>query len=156
MSDSFNIDFSEVHAWAGKVLNSENIVSQELRAGVDRTTLQGEGFTKEATPVRTGHLRRGIAHKAAVYAGGAATGSWGTNVPYAPPVEEGRRGFSAGPGKVLRFQPKGANGFIYRKRVGPAKGHFMFQKAKNRIRPVFRREMDGYIRRIVARLGGGS
>lgn len=151
---SFTYDFSDFEGFAEKLRQSEQVVSQELRAGIDRTTLTGEGFTKENTPVRTGQLRRSIIHKAATYGGGVARGSWGTNTPYAKPVEDGRRGFAASPGKVLAFRPKGSTRVIFRKRVGPAKGHFMFRKAMIRIRPVHRREMDAAIKRIITRLGG--
>ena len=153
---SFTIDFSDFDDFAARMQKAPEIVGQELKTGVDRTTIAGEGFTKENTPVATGNLRRNIIHKAATFSGGMARGSWGTVTPYARRVEEGRRGFSAGPGKVLAFKPKGSDRVIFRKRVGPAAGAFMFKKAMLRIRPVHRREMDGAIKRIIARLGGAT
>lgn len=154
MSDGFDIRFDDARAFAARMAQAPQIVGDELTRSVDRVTLQGERYTKVETPVHTGHLKRSIAMQPATFAGGAATGSWGTNVPYALPVEEGRRGFSAGPGKVLRFIPKGSSTPIYRKRVGPARGHFMFKKALAKVRPLVGREMRDGIRRIVVRLGG--
>ena len=153
---SFSYDFSDFDDFAARMQKAPEIVGQELKTGVDRTTMTGEGFTKENTPVATGHLRRSISFTPATYGGGIARGQWGTVTPYARPVEEGRRGFSAGPGKVLAFKPKGSDRVIFRKRVGPAAGAFMFRKAMLRIRPVHRREMDGAIKRIIARLGGAT
>lgn len=40
--------------------------------------------------------------------------------------ERGRRGFSAQPGKFLRFKPKGSSTFVFAKHVGPvAPGRFL-------------------------------
>lgn len=154
MSDSFDIRFDDAARFAARMAQAPQIVGDELTRSVDRITLQGERFTKVETPVRTGHLRRSIAMSPAVFVGGAATGSWGTATPYARYVEEGRGPVVAGPGKVLRFVPKGSSTPIYRKRVGPARGRFMFRKALQRVRPLVGREMRDGVRRIVARLGG--
>lgn len=157
MSLELDFDTREIQRWGDKLLASEKIVSGELRAGVDRTTAKGDEFTKEGTPLGpTKTLRRSTMVAPATYYGGVAKGSWFNLTPYAPIVESGRGPIVASPGKVLRFKPKGSDTFIYRKRVGPAKGHFMFRKAYQRIKPIYRREMDGAITRIVTRLGGAS
>src|SRR5688500_16842391 len=93
------------------------IIREEFLRSTDRLTLQGEAFAKGVVPVRTGHLRRSIAMKPAVWAGGA-TGSFGTATPYARYVEFGRGPISARPGGYLRFTIGGR--VIYAKRVGPA------------------------------------
>lgn len=154
MPDDMVFRFDDAHAFARKMAVAPEIVGKELTRAVDRITIQGEAYTKIETPVRTGHLRRSIAHKPAVFAGGVARGSWGTSTPYALPVEYGRRGFSARSGGVLRFVPKGSTKPIYRKRVGPAAGHFMFRKAKERIRPIVRREFRSATRNIVIQIVG--
>lgn len=154
MSDGFEFRFDDGHAFARKMAKAPEIVGKEMTRAVDRLTVRGEGFTKVETPVRKGHLRRSIAHKTAVFAGGVARGSWGTATPYAIPVERGRKGFSAGPGKVLRFIPKGSTKPIYRKRVGPATGHWMFRKAERRLRPYVRREFRDATRNIVVQIVG--
>lgn len=154
MSDGFDVRFDDARAFAARMAQAPQIVGDELTRSVDRLTLQGERYTKVETPVRTGHLRRSIAMSPATFAGGAATGSWGTATPYARWIEEGRGPVVASPGKVLRFIPKGSSTPIYRKRVGPARGHFMFKKALAKVRPLVGREMRDGIRRIVVRLGG--
>lgn len=151
---AFEFRFDDAHAFAAKMAAAPQIVGQEMTQGINRLTIKGEAFTKAETPVKTGHLRRSITHKPATFGGGVARGSWGTATPYALPVERGRRGFSAGPGKMLRFEIGGK--VLYRKRVGPAKGHFMFRKAEIRIRPMVKTEFQAVNRRIIARLGGGA
>ena len=150
----FEFRFTDAFTFGKRMAAAPQIVSEELRSATDRLTLQGEALTKAETPVRTGHLRRSIAHKPAVFAGGAVTGSWGTATPYAPYVEEGRGPVVAGPGKVLRFVPKGSDRAIYRKRVGPAAGHWMFRKAERRLRPYVRREFRDATRNIVVQIVG--
>lgn len=152
MSDGFDIRFDDAKEFAARMAQAPQIVGDELTTGVDRLTLQGERFTKVETPVRTGHLRRSIAMTPAVFAGGVATGSWGTATPYARYVEEGRGPVVASPGKMLRFTVGGR--VLFRKRVGPARGRFMFRKALQRVRPLVQREMSAAISRIVSRLGG--
>ena len=150
----FEFRFTDAFTFGKRMAAAPQIVSEELRSATDRLTLQGEALTKAETPVRTGHLRRSIAHKPAVFAGGTVTGSWGTATPYAPYVEEGRGPVVAGPGKVLRFVPKGSDRAIYRKRVGPAAGRHMFRKAVVRIRPMIGREYRAAAQRIIRRMGG--
>src|SRR5690606_8708354 len=98
----FEFRFDDAKAFAARMDAAPQIVGDELTSGIDRLTLQGEAFTKAETPVRTGHLRRSIAHKPATFGGGVATGSWGTATPYARYVEEGR-GPVVARGRALRF-----------------------------------------------------
>lgn len=147
----FEFRFDDAYRLAQRMAAAPQIVGEEMTRGIDRLTLQGEGFTKAETPVKTGHLRRSIAHKPATFAGGVATGSWGTATPYGRYVEEGR-GPVVARGRALRFEIGGR--VLYRKRVGPAQGRWMFRKATARIRPMIPREMNAVLRRIVARMGG--
>lgn len=149
----FEFQFDDAFAFAAKAAGATRIVGDEMTRGIDRLTIQGTAFTQMETPVRTGHLRRSIAHKPASFGGGLARGSYGTATPYGPHVEYGRRGIDAGPGRVLRFVPKGSSTPIYRRRVGPAAGHHMFRKGVQRLRPMVRREFQAVTDRIVARMG---
>jgi hypothetical protein len=47
--------------------------------------------------------------------------------------EFGRRGFSAAPGKVLVFKPKGGSTFVFAKKVGPVKPYGFMKKAKQQL-----------------------
>lgn len=147
----FELRFDDAKAFAARMDAAPQIVGDELTQGIDRLTLQGEAFTKAETPVRTGLLRRSIAHKPATFGGGVATGSWGTATPYARYVEDGR-GPVVARGRALRFVIGGT--VFYRKRVGPAAGKHMFRKATQRIRPMVAREMSAVAARIIARMGG--
>jgi hypothetical protein len=134
---TFTVDASEMDRFGTRLQGAERIVGTALTRGVDRLTIAAEGFAKEGVGVRTGHLRRSIAHQPAVFAGGVATGSVGTNVPYARIHEEGR-GPVVARGKALRFQVGGKT--IYRKRVGPAAGRWYMKKARARVAPMARAE----------------
>jgi hypothetical protein len=147
----FEFRFDDAKAFATRLNAAPQIVGEEMTKGVDRLTIQGEAFTKADTPVKTGNLRRSIAHKPATFGGGVARGSWGTATPYAKWVEEGRGPIVAGPGKVLRFEIGGT--VLYRKRVRGAAGRFMFRNATARIRPMVAREFAAVGKRIVARMG---
>lgn len=147
----FEFRFDDAFEFAARMNAAEQVVGDEMTQGIDRLTLQGEAFTKAETPVKTGHLRRSIAHQPATYGGGVATGSWGTATPYAPYVEDGRGPVVASPGKMLRFEIGGT--VLYRKRVGPAAGKQMFRKATQRIRPMVAREFSAVAARIIARMG---
>ena len=134
---SFTVDASDMDRFGTRLQGAERIVGNALTRGVDRLTIAAEGFAKEGVGVRTGHLRRSIAHRPAVFAGGVATGSVGTNVPYARIHEEGR-GPVVARGKALRFTVGGKT--IYRKRVGPAAGRWYMKKARARVQPMMRAE----------------
>ena len=127
------------------------IIREEMLISTDRLTLQGVAFANPLTPVRTGHLRRNNAAKPAVWAGGAS-GSYGNATPYARPVEEGRRGFSAGPGRMLRFTVGGQ--VLYRKSVGPAAPRPFIRPSAARLRPLVPREYRAAMQRVMARIGG--
>ncbi len=150
-----NFEFPDAFDFARRFGIAPQVVQEEMTTAGNRSSLQGESFTKEATPVVSGHARRSITTIPATFAGGqmrAGWGSYGTN--YIEWLEKGRGAIVAGPGKVLRFKPKGSSTYIYRKRVGPAKGRFMFEKALRRLEPIFYREMDGALVRIINRMGG--
>jgi hypothetical protein len=148
-----DFEFDDAFAFASRMAAAPRIVGDEMTRGIDRLTIQGVAFTQVETPVRTGHGRRSIAHKPATFGGGMARGSYGTSVPYMKWVEEGRGPIDAGPGRVLRFVPKGSSTPIYRRRVGPAKGHHMFRKGVQRLRPLVGREFRTVTQNIIARMG---
>lgn len=155
--DGFEFRFDDAHRFAEKMAQAPEIVGKEMTRTVDRLTIRGEGFAKRIAGSRTGHLRRNITHKPATFAGGVSRGAWGislSSVPYARIHEEGRRGFSAPPGKVLRFVPKGSTKAIYRKRVGPAAGRWYMRKSMEQVRPFVRREFRDATRNIIIQIVG--
>jgi hypothetical protein len=50
--------------------------------------------------------------------------------PAAKYPEFGRRGFSAAPGKVLAFKPKGSSVVVFTKKVGPVKPYRYMRRAR--------------------------
>lgn len=149
---SYAITAPDFDRFGGQLSGAQTVVGNVLTRGVDRLTIATEGFAKEGVGVRTGHLRRSIAHRPAVFAGGVATGSVGTNVPYARIHEEGR-GPVVAHGKALRFQIGGKT--LYRKRVGPAQGRWYMRKARARVAPMIRAEAQRMGAEIMADLGVG-
>lgn len=147
---TFSIDFSDGKRFAAGMAQAEPIMRQELLTATDRITLQGEAFAKGLAPVRTGHLRRSIAAKPAVWAGGAV-GEYGTATPYARYVEEGR-GPVVARGRALRFTIGGQ--VLFRKRVGPAAARPFIGPSVERLRPIVPREYGAALDRVLAKIGG--
>lgn len=154
----FEVTFDDAKAFADRMRGAEGVVKSEMLSATDRLTLAGERFAKQNLTsngsVVTGNLRRGVTATAAFWAGGQVTGKYGTAVPYAKYVEKGRGPIVAGPGRVLRFKPKGSSGYIYRKRVGPAKAKPFIGPSVRQLRPLVQREYNAAVKRIIARAGG--
>lgn len=149
MSD-IKIEAPALAEFARSYGNARTIIEEEMTNGVNRAAMAGEAQAKRVAPVKTGHLRRSITHTKASFAGGTATASYGTNVPYARWVEEGR-GPVVAKGKALRFTIGGK--VLFRKRVGPAKGKFYMRKSREWLEPQLNTEFRAVIVRILRRLG---
>ena len=157
MSD-FDIRFEGLSEFVKRMQGADDVVRDEMVKATNRITLKGEAFAKQRVrnngSVVTGTLVRSIAATPARWAGGEATGMFGTAVPYASIVEDGRGPITARPGKVLRFKPKGSSKFIFRKRVGPARAKPFIEPTRRWIVAVAEREYTVAARRIVQRLEG--
>src|SRR5690348_105077 len=153
MAGGFNVDFSSGRQWAASMKQAPAIVREEFLRSTDRLTLQGEAFAKGLVPVKTGHLRRSIAMKPAVWAGGAV-GTFGTATPYGKYVEFGRGPIVARPGHFLRFTVGGR--VVYRKSVGPAAPRPFIRPAAARLRPLVKLEYQAAMRRVIDRIGAAS
>lgn len=149
MSD-IEFRFDDAHDFAAKLAKAPKLVEREMVNATNRLTLQGEGFAKSVVPVKTGQLRRSIAAEPARFGGGTVTGRYGTATPYAKYVEFGRRGFSARPGRKLRFVIGGR--VIYTTSVGPAAARPFMRPSAARLRPLVNREYRAALQRIVAGL----
>jgi hypothetical protein len=147
---TLDFDASDFARFGSRMNGAERVVGNALTRGVDRITIQGEAFAKEGVGVRTGHLRRSIAHTPATFGGGTARGSYGTSTTYARIHEEGR-GPIVARGKALRFTVGGRT--IYRKRVGPAAGRWYMRKSRARLGPIMAREADRMGAEIIAGMG---
>lgn len=139
--------FDDADDFARKMTAAPKIVERELVSATNRITLQGERWAKELAAVKTGQMRRSIAATPAKFAGGTVTGKYGTATPYAKYVEFGRRGFSAPPGKYLRFEIGGR--VIFTKRVGPAKARPFIRPSLERLRPLVPREYRAALQRAL-------
>jgi hypothetical protein len=90
--------------------------------------------------------------------GGAIRGAWGTNVPYARPMEDGRAAGSAMPPSGALLGWMGRHGidakfeFVVRRAIGRhgiAGKHYM-KRAHDEVRPFLRRELQAAVKRTLA------
>jgi hypothetical protein len=152
MSD-LEFRFDDADHFARKMAAAPKIVEREMVNATNRITKTGERWAKELAVVKTGQMRRTTTAEPAKFAGGVVTGKYGTNAktktgfPYPMAVEFGRRGFSARPGKYLRFEIGGR--VIYTKRVGPAKARPFMRPSLERLRPLVPREYRAALQRAL-------
>jgi hypothetical protein len=64
-------------------------------------------------------------------------------------VEHGRGPVSAGPGRKLRFQIKGAGPYIFRKSVGPAAPRPFMKPSIARVRPIVAKLFGDAMNRVI-------
>ena len=162
MSD-FEVTISGADELIARYRKAPEIVKREMLKGVDRLTFAGQAISQKEAPVDTGTLRRSITQQKATFAGGEARGAWGTNLPYARPMEEGRRAGAPMPpaGVLLGWMRRhGADAkaeFVIRRAIG-RKGitgkHYM-QKGRLQIQPKVKAEFEAVAQRIVDAMGGG-
>jgi HK97 gp10 family phage protein len=87
-------DFSSIYRMADRYEDGEQIVRAEVKTGMTKSVMAIEADAKRGAPVDRGQLRRSLTHEVEV-SGRNITGRAGTNLEYAPYVEDGR-----GPGKM--------------------------------------------------------
>lgn len=93
MSDGLFVDTSELDAWAAKLNGGGAVVLEETGVAMQRAVLGVQYGAQTAAPVWTGNLRRSILGRVV----SPTLGTVGTNVPYARPVNFGRRAGAAMP-----------------------------------------------------------
>jgi hypothetical protein len=162
MSD-FEVRVEGADIWIARFRKAPEIVKTEMVKGIDRLTFAGQAVSQKEAPVDTGTYRRSITQHKATFAGGTATGSWGTNLPYARPIEDGRSAGSAMPpsGVLLGWMRRhGADAkaeFVIRRAIGRKgiKAKHPMQKGRLAIQPKVKPEFIAVRDRIVAQVGGG-
>jgi hypothetical protein len=158
----FRVHLTGQAEFTGRMRQAPAIVGTALRRAVDRCTALGERGSKTMVPVDTGHLRRSITASRATFAGGVARGAWGTNVPYARPVHDGRRAGAPMPpagaltGWLRRHGIPIAAEFVVRRAIGQRgiPPRRFLADVLTRLEPRFRAEFDQARREIVAALAG--
>lgn len=147
------------------------IVGDELARMVDRLTILGSTESKRAVGVKTGHLRRSIAHEPARRDGTSARGLWGTNVPYARYHNDGTDPHDIVPRQAKALAWRGGpifgpvargvgrkGGIIFARIVhhpGTKARKFM-ETGRDLVRGRIRSEASAAAKRIAARLTGGA
>ncbi|HEY7119317.1 MAG TPA: HK97 gp10 family phage protein [Tepidisphaeraceae bacterium] len=155
------VDMRDVHALAARFPQLLPALEQGTERVVRRAVLEGEHRAKSKVAVDTGHYRRSITSD--VQTGPrTVTGRFGSNVPYAPVREFGRRaGARMPPPGVLRgwmrrhgipFELE----FIMRRRIARRgiRGERVLTQTLAELRPVLAREVVGLKGAIIAALRG--
>ncbi|MDQ3095117.1 MAG: HK97 gp10 family phage protein [Actinomycetota bacterium] len=159
MSDGLSIDTRQVQSLSKRYAKAEPIVRGEMVTAMKRSTLAVEGRAKQVVPVDTAHLRRSITSKVTQSAG-AVVGKVGTNVPYARPVEEGRRAGAPMPppsaltGWARRHGMEGAE-FVLARSIGRRgiKARPFLTRALREMTGQIRQEFALVPKRILSKLG---
>jgi hypothetical protein len=157
------VDMAEVQAFAARFPQIQQALAVGTTRAVHRVVLEGERRTKQHVAVDTGHYRRSITSD--VQTGiRTVTGRFGSNVPYAPVREFGRRPGARMPprGSLLAWMrrhgiPRELE-FILRRRIARhgIKGEHVFQDVLRDLRPLLAREVAGIKPALIAALRGGG
>jgi hypothetical protein len=158
MAGDVSADTHEVKAYAAAMHKAPQVLKRETITAVNRVTTEGEAKAKRYVPTDTHNLQRSITMVAAREMGGAIRGAWGTNVPYARPMEDGRAAGSAMPPSGALLGWMGRHGidakfeFVVRRAIGRhgiAGKHYM-KRAHDEVRPFLRRELQAAVKRTLA------
>lgn len=155
------IDSSDISAFARDMQVAPRVVTEENTAAMTRAVLSIERRAKEVVPTDTHTLQRSITHEVTPRLGVEVVGRVGTNVPYARPVEEGRRAGAAPPPTAPIAAWLGRHGgdvraaFVVARAIGrrgiPARPYL--SRALRELEPQIRREFQQVVPRIARRLG---
>jgi hypothetical protein len=160
MAGDVRADTSAVKAYGAAMKRAPQILKRETITAVNRITTEGEARSKRYVPTDTHHLQRSIEVVSAREVGGGVRGAWGTNLPYAKTMEEGRRpGAPMPPSGVLlgwmrrhgideRFE------FVVRRAIGRrgiAGKHYM-KRAHDEVRPFIQRELRAAVKRTLSQI----
>lgn len=151
MSESFRVDIPALPRFVSRMQAAPRIVGEEMGKAGRRVGVLVERRAKGYAPVKTGTLRRSIAHRVTV-SPMVTTATIGTNVPYAKHVEFGRGPIHAKPGGALRFEIGGK--VIFAKSVGPAKARPFLFRAFRELRGQIAAEFRKVTPAVIARLRG--
>lgn len=158
MSENISIDHSQVDSYARAMKAAPVAHKRNIITAINRITKEGEARSKRYVPTDTHHLQRSIESSPAHEFGGAIRGAWGTNLPYARVVEEGRSAGAAMPpsgvllGWMRRHGIPESQEFVVRRAIGrkgiPAKRYM--QRTRAEIKPLARRELQAAIAKTLA------
>lgn len=151
------IDAPGVDALAARFAGAGRVVATEMGAGIRRVATEGQRTAREVTPVHTGALQRGWTVRAS-----ATEGVIANALPYARPVNDGRRAGAAMPpaGALLGWMAsKGTPAkaeYVVRRAIGrrgiPPKR--MREQTIARLRPLAEAEGRAIAARVDAKLRG--
>jgi hypothetical protein len=158
MAGDVSADTHEVKAYAAAMHKAPQVLKRETITAVNRVTTQGEAIAKRSVPTDTHNLQRSITMSPAREFGGAIRGAWGTNVPYARVMEEGRSPGAAMPpsgallGWMARHGIDESLEFVVRRAIGMhgIVGKRYMKKAHDEVKPFLSRELHAAVKRTLA------
>lgn len=117
----------------GKFARATQEVTDATREELRGLGQKAVGLLQDEAPVRTGRLRKGIRYNTSMRPKGLRLNIT-SEAPYTKYVIHGRGPVVAKRAKALRFEPgPPGSGFIYRKRVGPAKANPFQERAFDKL-----------------------
>lgn len=158
MAGDIQMDTHQVDGYARAMKAAPQRLKKELIIAVNRTTTEGEARSKRYVPTDTHHLQRSITMVAARDMAGGIRGAWGTNVPYAKVMEEGRGAGTTMPpagallGWMARHGIDESQEFVVRRAIGRngIVGKRYMAKARAEVDPLADREIRTAVRRTLA------
>lgn len=159
---SFSVEIPELPPFAARLRGAQSVLRSELTTAMRRIVIAGQTLSRGLAPVDTGRLRDSITGRVTAV-GGDVRGSWGTSLPYAEAVEEGRRAGAPMPPQGALLGWMGRHGieasleFVVRRAIGRrgTKARWFLRDAKERVAPVVERELSAGLGRALDRIGGG-
>jgi hypothetical protein len=148
------IVWQNLPAYVAKMNSAQKVIREEAIATVNRCTALGRDRSRSHIHSITGKTAASVQAQPATFAGLAARDSWGTSLPSARWLEEGRGPVRAKNARALRFSIGGRT--LFRVSVGPAAPRPFISRAFRELRGRFQSEFRIGRARIVARLGGRS
>lgn len=160
----FTVDFSQVQALARRLqVDAMPAMAAEMETAMTRVVLKGERVAKQHAKRDTGENRRRIT-STVIRESDGVTGIVGTNNPYAPPVEEGRKPGSKMPPKgsliawMKRHGMDPKREFVLRRAIARRgiPGDHNLQNTVMSLEPDVRREFAQVGPRVIQRLVKGA
>lgn len=157
------MDMPELDGFIKRFKNGPRIVTEELTTAGKRSGLMVERLAKSRSRVWRGHLRRSVTTKTTVQPLMVTT-KVGSNLPYAPVMNFGRRAGAPPPptGPIAAWlKSKGGDpraAFVVARAIGRRgiPGDFFLTGSLKDLRPQIQREFRAVPKRVIARLRSGG
>jgi hypothetical protein len=130
----FHVEIYGIRDMQGRFVRATEEAINAKRQEIQALGQKARDLLRAEAPVRTGRLKRSIIYRTRVNSAMLTQVEVTANVPYLGYVIRGRGPVVARRAQALRFEPgPPGSGFIFRKRVGPAKANPFQARALERL-----------------------